>query len=170
MNTIKTMTENIVNFIMDIADHYGEPISAVEEALSHINFYSLYQTLRRKARPVYTYHAGSGGNGLMEYRSERLFPGDAILLYRDEDFSMDAPEISTAHYLEVWLREDLTIAITSCFRVMLEDVDYPTTYRTYKGTEWPYDEETFEMDLFIHGLLAASPNMVCLDDVPLFEP
>ena len=170
MNSLKTLTNNITTFITDIAEHYGESISEVQETLGMLNFYSLYQTLRRKARPVYTYHAGSGKDNLMEYRSERLFPGDAILLYRDEDFSMSTPFINTEHYLEVWLREDLTIAVTACFRLYVEEVDYPTTFRVYKGTEWPFEEETFDIESFLHRLAASAPNMVCFEDVPLFEP
>ena len=65
MNSLKTLTNNITTFITNIAEHCGESISEVQEALGMLNFYSLYQTLRRKARPVYTYHAGSGKDNLM---------------------------------------------------------------------------------------------------------
>ncbi len=170
MDTIKTLTENIVSFTNDIAEHYGLPKEEIAAALNQINYYALFQTLQHKAAPVYTFHAGGENNALMKYRSDRLLPSNAILVYRDEDFYMEGDEMSTAHYLEVWLMEDLTLIVTSCFRVVVEDTEYSSAFRTVKGDSWPYGEEIFDMDKFFHTLALSGPETVCVGCHPFYEP
>ncbi len=170
MDTIKTLTENIVSFTNDIAEHYGLPKEEIAAALNQINFYALYQTLKHKATPVLIYHAGGEDNSLMKYRTDELLPSNAILLYRDEDYRLEEDEVTTAHYLEVWLMEDLTLAVTACFRIVVEDVGYFSAFRCIKGNSWPYGEEIFDMDKFFHTLALSGPETVCVCCQPFYEP
>ena len=112
MNTIKKLTESISNFLIEIANHYEIPSSEIVSTLMEINFYSLFQTLCREAEPVYAFRSYGKDDCLLNYWGEKLFPCKAILLYRMPDHVADEGRIATMHFLEVWLREDLTLAVT----------------------------------------------------------
>lgn len=168
MNSIKKLKENVTSFLTEIADHYGIPKSEVVSTLREVNFYCLYQTLCREAMPVFSFRADRKTGNLLRFSGEKLFPCNAINLYREADFAAENESMTTVHYMEVWLREDLTIAIASCFYVENRDEGYYTTYHVHKGTEWPFEEEEFDFDAFVEGLLDAAPGIV--EGQPFFEP
>lgn len=168
MNTIKKLTDNINGFLTEIADYYGIPKSEIVSTLQDVNFYSLYQTLCREAMPVYAFRAYGEKEPLLHYRGEKLFPCNAINLYRLPDFIAENDGMATVHFMEVWLREDLTLTITSCFHVDNKKAGYRTSYRVHKGAQWPCEEDTFDFEAFVEGLFEAAPGIA--EGQPLFEP
>ena len=117
MNSIKKLKENVASFMTEIAVHYGIPKSEVVAALREINFYCLYQTLCREAIPVFTFRACGDKEGQQPFSGEKLFPCCAINLYRVSNYGAENEYLANVHFMEVWLREDLTLAVTSCFHV-----------------------------------------------------
>ena len=168
MNTIKKLADNVGNFLNEIAAYYGIPSSEIGSTLMEINFYSLYQTLCREAMPVHVFRAHGENERLLRYWGEKIFPCNAINLYRLPDFVAEDDGMATVHFMEVWLREDLTLAITSCFHVENRETGYCTSYRVHKGAQWPCEEDTFDFDTFMEGLYDAAPGVV--EGQPLYEP
>lgn len=168
MNSIKKLKENIAGFLTEIAAHYGIPKSEVVATLREINFYSLYQTLFREAMPVFTFRACGDKEGQQPFSGEKLFPCCAINLYRVSDYGTENDHLANVHFMEVWLREDLTLAITSCFHVDNKQERYRTSYRVHKGGTWPFEEDEFVFSVFVEGLMDAAPGIT--HGQPLFEP
>ena len=135
-----------------------------------INFYSLFQTLCREAEPVYAFRSYGKDDCLLNYWGEKLFPCKAILLYRMPDYVADEGRIATMHFLEVWLREDLTLAVTACFHIENRAAKYYSSYRVHKGCVWPYDEDAFCFEAFVEGLFRAAPGVTEDPGAPFFEP
>lgn len=168
MNTIKKLSDNINTFLTVIASYYGIPKSEIVATLREVNFYTLYQTLCREASPVYAFRSHGENSRLLRYSGEKIFPCNAINLYRLPDFIAEDEEMATVHFMEVWLREDLILAITTCFHVDHKETGYRTSYRVHKGSEWPFEEDTFNFEAFVEGLFEAAPGIV--EGQPLFEP
>ena len=133
MNSIKKLKENVASFMAEIAAHYGIPKSEVVAALREINFYCLYQTLCREAIPVFTFRACGDKEGQQPFSGEKLFPCCAINLYRVSDYGTENEYLANVHIMEVWLREDLTLAVTSCFHVDNKMERYRTNPPTSSG-------------------------------------
>lgn len=168
MNTIKKLKENVTNFLNEIAAYYGIPKSEIGSSLREINFYSLYQTLCREAMPVFAFWACGDKEGQQSFSGEKLFPCRAINLYRMPDFVAENQNLASVHFMEVWLREDLNLAITTCFHVDNKEERYRTSYRVHKGAEWPFEEDEFDFDAFVEGLYDAAPGIA--PGQPLYEP
>ncbi|MBQ6999560.1 MAG: hypothetical protein IJN67_15015 [Oscillospiraceae bacterium] len=168
MNTIKKLKDNITRFLTEIASYYGIPKSEIVSTLREINFYSLYQTLCREAMPIHVFRAYGETERHQPYWGDKLFPCNAINLYREADLIAGDDSMETIHFMEVWLREDLTLAITSCFHVVNKTAGYCTSYRVHKGSEWPFEEDTFDFEAFVDGLFEAAPGIA--EGQPFFEP
>lgn len=168
MNSIKKLKENITSFLTEIAAYYGIPKSEIVSTLQEVNFYCLYQTLCREAMPVFAFRACGDMEGQQSFNGEKLFPCNAINLYREPDVIAENESMETVHFMEVWLREDLTLAITSCFHVDNKKECYRTSYRVHKGSEWPFEEDEFDFDTFVYELMDAAPGIT--EGQPLFEP
>ena len=168
MNSIKKLKENVASFMTEIAVHYGIPKSEVVATLREINFYCLYQTLCREAIPVFTFRACGDKEGQQPFSGEKLFPCCAINLYRVSEYVTENEYLANVHFMEVWLREDLTLAVTSCFHVDNKQERYCTSYRVHKGGAWPFEEDDFDFNTFVNELLFAAPDIT--EGQPIFEP
>lgn len=76
--------------------------------------------------------------------------------------------METVHCVEVWLWEDMTLAVTFCFHVDNKEEHYCTPYRVHKGAQWPFEEDIFDFEAFVEGLFEAAPGIA--EGQPLFEP
>ena len=168
MNTIRKLKENVASFLTEIAAYYGIPKSEVVSTLREVNFYSLYQTLCREAEPVYAFHSYGDTKKLLHFSGEKLFPCNAINVYQEPDLVEVTESMKTVHLMEVWLREDLTLAITSCFHVDNKEERYCASYRVHKGGAWPFEEDDFDFNTFVNELLFAAPDIT--EGQPIFEP
>lgn len=135
MNYIDKLTQNITAFITKKAEEYDYDLEATLAFLAELNFRTMYQSIRRDAEPVYAYKT----SGMVtDYHSAELFPGRATLIFRDYDFSHDVVDcVEANHFLELWVKEDMTLAVVACYCIRYEDDEMVTEFREYKGEDWP---------------------------------
>lgn len=169
MNNVQNLTDVVCDFYAAIRKAQGFSDSYLRTDFLEVNFYSLYQTLRRESQQVYHYYYETENPDLLDYRSPKMFPCGALLLYRSEDYSMESEGIATRHYLELWLLENLTLAVTSCFAITHKN-DPISEYRVFKGSEWPDTEERFDLWTFLNNLRELSPDVLNSEEHPFFEP
>lgn len=116
----------------------------MEDMLDNIDFEVLLQAVAHSAKTVYAYEACGVQDCSFNYRSAPLFPQKAVRLYEDiVKFVTEA--VICARTMEVWLLEDLTLAIVSNYSV-LSGGEFTTEYRTVKAWE------------FQKGLLCIEPD------------
>ena len=103
----------------------------MEDMLDNIDFEVLLQAVAHSAKTVYAYEACGVQDCSFNYRSAPLFPQKAVRLYEDiVKFVTEA--VICARTMEVWLLEDLTLAIVSNYSV-LSGGEFTTEYRTVKA-------------------------------------
>ena len=78
---------------------------------------NLFHEIRDRAEPVYAFDANGLLSAALKYRGRKLFDRNATLLWREPTHSEEDDELDTTRYLEMWLLEDMTLAVTSCFQV-----------------------------------------------------
>ena len=106
----------------------------MEDMLDNIDFEVLLQAVAHSAKTVYAYEACGVQDCSFNYRSAPLFPQKAVRLYEDiVKFVTEA--VICARTMEVWLLEDLTLAIVSNYSV-LSGGEFTTEYRTVKAWEF----------------------------------
>lgn len=116
----------------------------MEDMLDNIDFEVLLQAVAHSTKTVYAYEACGVQDCSFNYRSAPLFPQKAVRLYEDiVKFVTEA--VICARTMEVWLLEDLTLAIVSNYSV-LSGGEFTTEYRTVKAWE------------FQKGLLCIEPD------------
>lgn len=169
MNNVQMLTNAVSNFYTAIGKAQGFSDSYLRTDLLEVNFYSLYQTLRRESQQVYNYYYATENPDLLDYRGPKMFPCGALLLYRSEDYFMESEGIATGHYLELWLLEDLTLAVTACFTIT-HNSNPTSEYRFFKGSEWPDTESRFDLGVFLNHLRELSPDVLNSEEHPFFEP
>ena len=109
----------------------------MEDMLDNIDFEVLLQAVAHSAKTVYAYEACGVQDCSFNYRSAPLFPQKAVRLYEDiVKFVTEA--VICARTMEVWLLEDLTLAIVSNYSV-LSGGEFTTEYRTVKAWEFQKD-------------------------------
>ena len=108
------------------------------ELLDGINWNSLRQALLLEAMPVYEFTASGTANGRMNYLSRNLFGIRAVCLDEDIKFPLSADEDNqvNSYSLELWLLEDCSLAVTSCYRMRIGSSTYRSEYRTVKAYDW----------------------------------
>ena len=122
-------------------DYTGE---CMEDMLDNIDFEVLLQAVAHSAKTVYVYEACGVQDCSFNYRSAPLFPQKAVMIYEDiVKFVTEA--VICARTMEVWLLENLTLAIVSNYSV-LSGGEFTTEYRTVKAWE------------FQKGLLCIEPD------------
>ena len=116
----------------------------MEDMLDNIDFEVLLQAVAHSAKTVYVYEACGVQDCSFNYRSAPLFPQKAVMIYEDiVKFVTEA--VICARTMEVWLLENLTLAIVSNYSV-LSGGEFTTEYRTVKAWE------------FQKGLLCIEPD------------
>ena len=128
------------------------------------------QAVWNKAETVYAYRA-DGKNALsLDYRSSELFKQRATLLYEDVGDSYIGA-VFAARSMELWLLEDMTLAVTSCFQVDYDggDGDYTTEYREYNGSQWPSTEVAPDLFDFLEHLADLCPEDFDSEEDVIYE-
>ena len=108
------------------------------ELLDDVDWYNLLQALILSAKPVYEFEAAGDGYPSLEYKSKNLFGQNAVCL--DEEIispkeGETAPQVHV-YSRELWILEDFTFAVTSCFRVQIGKTTCRAEYRTIKSYDW----------------------------------
>lgn len=148
MNKVKALEEIILTLLRT------EPT-----AIEITDFPALLQVLRHDAETVYTYRINTCHGIGRDYRSTELFDQRATQLY-----SSLAPyhedEIGTARIMELWLLDDLSIAVVANMQVVIGKGTIVSEYRTVKTTNLSEVANEIEMDL---PVLVKSIKEMCQD-------
>ena len=138
----------------------------MEDLLEDINFTALSQILWDQRETVYEYCVNSGSRRAMEYRGNVLLEQAALLCFDVRDVTNEGAE--AVHSLELWLQDDMTLTVISCFRIRFGAGKYETEYRTQKFHNWK--EEDMEIDFpALADQLEAMCSAVYRREVPLYE-
>ena len=106
----------------------------------------------------------------LKYRSRKLFDREAMLLWREPVVCVDDTEVASSRYLELWLLEDMSVAVVSCVQIVYGDGnDYITEYREYKGEEIPFSELVPDLLDFVDRLESLCPDEYHPDEVVIYE-
>ena len=135
MNCIEKLEATINGFFCKKAGEYGDDLDLARDILTELDFSAMFQNIRQQAEPVFAYKTSGV---LTAYHSKELFPGKATLIFRDYDFAHDFEDsLESNHFLEVWIKEDMTLAVVACYEVRYQEEEFVTEFREYKGEEWP---------------------------------
>lgn len=130
----------------------------------------LYDAICNRAEPVYAYSTAGELAMTVMYRGAKLFPNNATLLWRQPTLSVDITELATNRYIELWLLDDMKLAIVSCLQTVYGDEDtYITEYREYKGDQWPMTEPFPDLIDFLDRLDSLIPDEFDPDETIVYE-
>jgi len=137
MNLDKVLAKSAEYFFLSGADDEHDEEEMLE-LLDGINWNALRQAILLEGRPVYEYVAGGTANGRMNYRSHDLFGRKAVRLDEDVIFpdGQDGDNLVNSYSLELWLLEDFSFVVTSCYRMKIGKNTYRSEYRTVKSFDW----------------------------------
>lgn len=153
MTKIEKLMALIVDFFDTRARMYGEDPEEYLDMVLEIDFNSLYQRLARDMETVFACRAFGETVHLPQYYGNELFDCPATLLHRESDCSCDLhDDLESRHYYELWLLDDMTFAVTTCFQVIHDEAGYIVEYREYKGSEWPDVAARIDLDLLFDEL------------------
>ena len=120
------------------------------------------------ATTVYSYITQGRQERSFNYRGEDLFRQKASLLYEETD-QVTMEIVVATRTLELWLLEDMSLAVVSCVSVNYDHDGYITQYRTIKDT--PVMDSELCLDL---GELVKDLNGLCgpVDEhpQPVYDP
>ena len=160
MNKIEKLHESIRALFRTEGEKFCYTPGEIERLVCSLNYKRLYSVLCDTAEPVYVCCAGGGICDSHQYHSTKLFPANATLIWSDEGEPLGDDNISTSYSNELWLLEDMTLAITSCFQADYngDDGDYTIEYREYKGSHWPSTEAVPDLFDFLEHLADLCPE------------
>ena len=105
----------------------------VEELLAGMDYTSLLQAVRHEAKTVHTFTTCGKPPQTFDYRGADLFGQQAVMIYDTVgQFFSIGPVFSTRNF-ELWLLEDMQIAIVVHIYVSLNGDEYEADYRESKG-------------------------------------
>ena len=84
--------------------------------MESLDIYSLLQVVRHNATTVYSYITQGRQERSFNYRGEDLFRQKATLLYEETD-QVTMEIVVATRTLELWLLEDMSLAVVSCVSV-----------------------------------------------------
>lgn len=171
MTTVEKLIASITNICIDlgIRGKYGP--DEIASLVCDIHFTYLYDALRDRAEPVYAYSTDGKRPMTLKYRSAKLFEGSATLLWREPTLRVDDLDVAASRYLELWLREDMSIAVVSCVQIVYGDEDdYITEFREYKGDQLPATEPAPDLLDFLDCIEDLYPEEFHPDEVVVYEP
>lgn len=145
-----TNIEKLKNLVVDLfekkATKYDMDMDSVMDFVDQIDYPALYQNLVRDMEIAFACRAIGLERDLPQYFGKPLFDRPATLLYRDADCICDIHDgLETRHYWELWLLDDMTLAVTTCYAMVHDGSSYCMEYRERKGADWP--DDIMEIDL-----------------------
>ena len=166
---LNDLTESIECLFLSGADGEHDEDEMLD-LLDGIDWKALYQALLLQGRRVYEFIAGGEASSRMNYRSRDLFGQRAVCLDEDIQFPQNTAEdnqVNTYSY-ELWLLEDFSLVVTSCYRMKIGGGTYRSEYRTIKSYDW----QDTEMDInfcCVADALENLCNLVKNHGYPLIE-
>ena len=148
MSKVDAMIQSIHEFFFEKGEELGMTPEKINCLMGNMNFMQIYQGVCSKSRPVHAFSNETIIPGEMEYRSKRLFPGDACLLYDVEDWGCSAESVFVVHHaIELWLRDDMSLVAVSNCLVECDEGDYLANYREVKCEGWPIGEVPIDLEV-----------------------
>ena len=77
--------------------------------------------------------------------------------------------LSATRYLELWVKDDMTLAVVSCFRTVFDDEEYITEYREIKKDGWPVTDPVLDIEELFCGIQNMYPDEFDPDAVIVYE-
>lgn len=167
MNKIEKLTQAITDFFTEKGQHYGYDDEFIKEMLRTIDFLALHRLIRREAVTVHTFSVSGDHPDLLHYHGSNLFPQNAICIYFSTDHFVESHCMEQEHRLELWLTEDMTVAIASCIMTDFGEGMFVSEYREYKGNKWPDTEVCMDLDDLLETLHAICSQD---DELCIYEP
>lgn len=159
MTTIEKLIDSIANICIDLGLRGEYSPKEITDLVCTIEVVHLYDALRDLAEPVYVFSTDGDRSMALKYHSKKLFDQNATLLWREPVRCADDAELASSRYLELWLLEDMSVAVVSCVQIVYGgECDYITEYREYKGEEIPFSEPVPDLLDFLDRLEGLCPN------------
>ena len=141
-------------------EHSGDEML---DLLETVNYDALMNVLADTAGTLYAYAA----SGALPYRGKALVEKKAALLWVDSKVSVLEGEVLYQHCTELWLLDDMTFLVTSCYRVVYPDL-FISFYRTVKGM-YPAACDIRIDFVELSDFLTYLPEMYSKNNVPIYE-
>ena len=153
MSKIEKLTQAITDFFAEKGRYYGYDDETIKEMLHTIDFRALHRFIHREAVTVRQYMVGGDMPDILRYRSSNLLPHKAVCIYSNEDYYVECHCVEQEHRMELWLTEDMAIAVTSCMMNDFGEGALFCEYREYKGDKWPDAEVCMDLDDLVYYIL-----------------
>ena len=129
MNLKQRLREALEELFVSGADqeHSEEEMLSL---LEDVDFEYLRRFFHKFAEPVLEYQSGVG----CQYDSDELTDTKGICLFNGPISVNVKGKVCFLYGLELWLLADMSLLVTSCFRVLAEHVH--TEYRKIQGLDW----------------------------------
>lgn len=166
MNKIDKLIHLFTDFFTKEGPSYGYDHAEIKEMLAEIDFETLIQAVRHNADTIYTFRTDSRCEFGLQYRGLELLDKRGTLLYEDVHDAVAEAGLAMRS-TELWLLEDMTIAVVSCVSIIVGENELIAEYRVLKGHDWTdcYIEnlENFVEELQEMCEAHSSP------DIPIYE-
>ena len=113
MTIHETMLSTFTEICAELAIRGGYTGAAVVSLTEQVCWENLFHEIRDRAEPVYAFDANGLLSAALKYCGRKLFDCNATLLWREPTHSEEDDGLDTTRYLEIWLLEDMTLAVTS---------------------------------------------------------
>ena len=146
----KTELETLIREMFSDAEERGYTEEEAEGLLDEVDYDALTQAIHHDAEIVYAFRTDTKCEIGRDYRGKALFDQRATLLYEDvHEVLYDAAIVGRS--TELWLLENMTVAVASCVTIMVGNEDVVAQYRVFKSWDWEdcgiEDLEDFAADL-----------------------
>ena len=132
MNQTEELRQAITDlFLTGTDDDHDE--DELLDLLEEVDFDAVRQALVTESRRIFEFEVASQADDAMNYRSCDLFGMNALLLERC--VVRRNPNVYDYSY-ELFLLEDFTFAVTSCYQLNIGCGVYYSAYRTVKAYDW----------------------------------
>ena len=170
MTIHETMLSTFAEICAELAVRGSYTGAAVASLTEQVCWENLFHEIRDRAEPVYAFDTNGLLSDALKYRGQKLFDCNATLLWREPTHAEEDDELDTTRYLEMWLLEDMSVAVVSCVQIVFCDGnDYITEYREYKGDEIPFSEPVPDLLDFVDRLESLCPDEYHPDEVVIYE-
>ena len=117
MTIHETMLSTFAEICAELAVRGSYTGAAVASLTEQVCWENLFHEIRDRAEPVYAFDTNGLLSDALKYRGQKLFDCNATLLWREPTHAEEDDELDTTRYLEMWLLEDMTLAVLSLIHI-----------------------------------------------------
>ena len=134
--TVEKIKGAIVALFRSGANKYHDE-DEQEELLDGIDFFALSQVLHHSSMTVYEFGAVDEEDIGFSYYGAELFPYGILLAQQEESTGTGVEGLVDARRsLELWLLDDMSLAVTVCYQTSTLGGRFVSEYRTLKTGDW----------------------------------